>query len=153
MRLKRDDFIENGFTEGCPGCKSILSGGPVRNHTEACRKRMEGVMQKSNEGQARIKRQIDRENEHISRILEKHDTEEQVKKKAKPDTEASPQGGATEADQPMEIVPAVRSQSRASSSWERPDDTDPKRQKTEPSVEEEPMETNMVERMFQDDMQ
>ena len=109
-------------------------------------------MQQSSKGQARIKRQIDRENEHISRILEKNDTEEQAKKKVKPDAEASIQGGATEADQPMEIVPAVRSQSRASSSWERPDDTDPKRQKIEPSVEEEPMETNMVERMFQDDM-
>ena len=109
-------------------------------------------MQQSSKGQARIKRQIDRENEHISRILEKNDTEEQAKKKVKPDAEASIQGGATEADQPMEIVPAVRSQSRASSSWERPDDTDPKRQRTEPSVEEEPMETNMVERMFQDDM-
>ena len=110
-------------------------------------------MQQSSEGQARIKRQIDRENEHISRILEKHDTEEQTKKKAKPDAEASPEGGAAEVDQSMDTTPAVGSQSRASSSWESPtDDTEPKRQKTEPRVEEEPMETNMVERMFQDDM-
>ena len=56
MRLKRDDFISRGFTEGCARCKSILSGGPVRNHTEACRKRMEGLMKDTDEGQARLKR-------------------------------------------------------------------------------------------------
>ena len=52
MRLKRDDFISRGFTEGCAGCKSIQSGGPVRNHNEACRKRMEGLMKESEDGQA-----------------------------------------------------------------------------------------------------
>ena len=53
MRLKRDDFIEKGFTDGCPGCKAILSGGPVRGHTEQCRKRMEGLMQQTPAGQER----------------------------------------------------------------------------------------------------
>ena len=50
-------------------------------------------MKDSDEGQARLKRQIDRENEYISRCMEKHDTGEQVKKKAKPTTEASTAGG------------------------------------------------------------
>ena len=72
MRLKRDDFVSRGFIEGCPGCKSILSGGPVRNHTEGCRKRMEGLMKDADEGQARLKRQADRENEYISRAMGRH---------------------------------------------------------------------------------
>ena len=49
MRLKRDDFISRGFTEGCAGCRAILSGGPVRNHSEVCRKRMEGLMMETGE--------------------------------------------------------------------------------------------------------
>ena len=96
MRLKRDDFVEKGFTEGCPGCKSILSGGQQRGHTEACRKRMEGLLQQTNEGQERLKRQADRENEFYSKVLEKHDLDEQAKKKAKTDLEASAEGGAGE---------------------------------------------------------
>ena len=50
MRLKRDDFIEKGFTEGCPGCKAILEGGPVRGHSEACRRRMEDLLKQTSEG-------------------------------------------------------------------------------------------------------
>ena len=70
----------------------------MRNHTEACRKRLEGLMQETGEGQARLKRQVDKENEYFSRILEKHDAEEQAKKKARPDTEASAKGGPKKDD-------------------------------------------------------
>ena len=53
----------------------------------------------------------------------------------------------------MEVSQAPAGPSSASSSRERPsDDNDPKRQKTEPKNEETLMETNMVERLFQDDM-
>ena len=155
MRLKKDDFLSRGFTEGCPGCKSILSGGPVRNHTEACRKRMEGLMKETDDGQARLKRQVDRENEFINRFMEKHDEGEQAKKKARPTTEACSEGGAAGEQQPMEVsqVPVPAGHSDASSSRERPvDDDDPKRQKVEPKNEESHMETNIVERLFQDDM-
>ena len=81
MRLKRDDFIEKGFTDGCPGCKAILSGGPVRGHTEKCRKRMEGLMQQTTEGQERIKRQVDKENEYITQRLAASDEEARKKQK------------------------------------------------------------------------
>ena len=156
MRLKRDDFISRGFTEGCAGCKSILSGGPVRNHSEVCRRRMENEMKGTGEGQARLKRQADREDEYISRLLEKQDEEENAKKKPKPDHLASSTGEAVEgAHQPMDVapVPPVPVGDGASSSRYRPtDDSEPKRQKVEPEVPENPMETNIVERLCQDDM-
>ena len=155
MRLKRDDFISRGFTEGCPGCKSILSGGPVRNHSEVCRKRMEGAMKESGEGQARLKRQVDREHEYISRILEKHDGEENARKKPKPDHMANSEGGADEgAQQPMDVgqVPAVLGGGASSSRERSLDDSEPKRQKVDPESAENPMETNIVERLCQDDM-
>ena len=155
MRLKRDDFISRGFTEGCAGCRAILSGGPVRNHSEVCRKRMESEMKESTEGQTRLKRQVDREHEYISRILEKEDGDESAKKKPKPDQVACSKGGAGEGvHQPMDVgqVPAVLG-SGASSSRERPpDDNEPKRQKMDPETEANPMETNIVERLCQDDM-
>ena len=66
IRLKSDDFIERGFTEGCNGCKAILDGGPVRGHSEACRRRLEELLKRISEGQERHKRQRDRENEFFS---------------------------------------------------------------------------------------
>ena len=155
IRLKRDDFISKGFTEGCAGCKAILSGGPVRNHSEVCRQRMEGLMKDSSEGQARLKRQVDRENEYISRFMEKQDEEAQARKKPKPDISASTEGGAEGGQQqPMEVaqVPAVHGGSASSSRERPPDDSIPKRQKIEPEHDENPMETSIVERLCQDDM-
>ena len=112
-------------------------------------------MKETGEGQARLKRQVDRENEYISRFMEKHDVGEQAKKKARPTTEECSEGGAAGEQQPMEVsqVPVPAGHSDASSSRERPvDDNDPKRQKVEPKNEESHMETNIVERLFQDDM-
>ena len=37
MRLKRDDVIEKGFTDGCLGCKATLEGSGARGHAEANR--------------------------------------------------------------------------------------------------------------------
>merc|ERR1712240_171121 len=92
MRLKRDDFIEKGFTDGCPGCKAILSGGPVRGHTERCRKRMEELMQQTTAGQERIKRQADKETEYLSQRLAASDQEE-TRKKQKREPGLAPEGG------------------------------------------------------------
>ena len=83
LRLTRDDFIDKGFTEGCAGCKAILSGGAVRGHTEACRKRMEDIMMNNAAGKERMKRQADRESEFMAKWLEKSEEEEQQQKKAK----------------------------------------------------------------------
>ena len=36
------DFTKHGFSQGCPGCTYAQNGsGPKRNHSEACRRRME----------------------------------------------------------------------------------------------------------------
>ena len=112
-------------------------------------------MKESGEGQARLKRQVDREHEYISRILEKHDGEENARKKPKPDHMANSEGGADEgAQQPMDVgqVPAVLGGGASSSRERSLDDSEPKRQKVDPESAENPMETNIVERLCQDDM-
>ena len=93
MRLKRDDFLENGFTDGCPGCKAILAGGLVQGHTERCRKRMEDIIQQSQEGQERVKRQVDRENEFIARSMEMQDKENEARKRQRRAPGLAPEGG------------------------------------------------------------
>ena len=41
------DFVKYGFTQGCPGCRLAQTGiGPKRNHSEACRVRMESEIAK-----------------------------------------------------------------------------------------------------------
>ena len=85
--------------------------------------------------------------------MEQHDAEEQTKKKARPGASASSEGGAEEVQPPMEVSQVLEGPSGASSSRERPlDDHDQKRQKIEHMNEETSMETNIVERLFQDDM-
>ena len=93
MRLKRDDFIEHGFMDGCDGCKAILSGRGTRGHNEKCRRRMEGIIEQTTEGQERVKRQKERENEHLSKQLEAH-FEQDSRKKQKRAPEVGPEGGS-----------------------------------------------------------
>ena len=93
MRLKRDDFIQRGFTDGCPGCRAILAGHGVRGHTEQCRTRMESLMQQSREGKERLQRQADKENEFIARRIEESERAEQPCKRPKRDPDVAPEGG------------------------------------------------------------
>ena len=93
MRLKRDDFIEKGVTDGCLGCKAIIEGSGARRHTEACRTRMEEIMRNISEGQDCLERQQVRENEHLSRLLAPRDPYSHIHKRAKTDTRDHSEAG------------------------------------------------------------
>ena len=42
FKLRKEDFMEYGYTVGCPGCESIqLDSNVRRGHNEECRSRME----------------------------------------------------------------------------------------------------------------
>lgn len=34
MQLRREDFLNNGFTEGCPWCQAVLAGIPRQGQSE-----------------------------------------------------------------------------------------------------------------------
>ena len=42
-RLVKEDFLEHGYTQGCPGCRQIRLGLDYRGHSELCRQRMENT--------------------------------------------------------------------------------------------------------------
>ena len=64
LRLKKEDFLVHGFTEGCPGCQAIIAGTTARGHSEACRSRMESALAKTDDGRQRREKQELKENEH-----------------------------------------------------------------------------------------
>ena len=96
LRLRRQDFFEHGFSEGCVGCQALIAGSAARGHSDACRKRMEEAIAKTEEGQRRQERQELKENEALAKRLEKHRGEadgEGTRKRARnyeePTTDAS----------------------------------------------------------------
>ncbi len=59
-RLKPEDFQEFGYTVGCPGCDQLQIGGSLRrNHTDACRDRIEAELDKTEVGTDRLGRAKD----------------------------------------------------------------------------------------------
>ena len=81
LRLKKEDFLVHGFTEGCLGCQAIIAGTTARGHSEACRSRMESALDKTDDGRQRREKQELKENETLARKLQEED--ERMTKKAK----------------------------------------------------------------------
>lgn len=57
--LKKEDFEQFGYTDGCEGCRRMRSGGlRHKNHTPACRRRMEACLNEARH--PRFERALDR---------------------------------------------------------------------------------------------
>ena len=52
--LRQEDFIKHGTSPHCPGCRALTRGGRAQAHSEACRVRLEGELEKSERGRARL---------------------------------------------------------------------------------------------------
>ena len=63
-----------GFTPSCPGCDAKTRGEVARRgHSEACRKRIEGLMQGNVEDRRKLERSDERITHQIARKLERED--------------------------------------------------------------------------------
>ena len=69
-RINKQDLLKHGFTEGCLGCRAMIQGGEPRNHTEACRSRVEEAMQATSEGKARVQQAKERLDMEMARYVE-----------------------------------------------------------------------------------
>lgn len=73
MPLRRECFLQRGYTEGCPGCQLVFSDTPLQRHSERCRARMEEADRSSWSGQQRNMCQVEKEDEKLARKVEEAD--------------------------------------------------------------------------------
>jgi len=76
VRLLKEDYIEHGFTQGCPGCKAIINQERARTHSESCRIRLEKLLEASEDGKNRKRKADDKSNEWIAQKMQRRDEEE-----------------------------------------------------------------------------
>ena len=73
--MKPKEFVKYDFTGGCPGRIAIRSGlGHKANHSDACRARMEALMNEDSEGKSRVNRAKDRMDHVVAEKVEKGTT-------------------------------------------------------------------------------
>ena len=71
QRLERSDFVDHGYTPGCPGCNLISSGRPGEaHHNETCKTRMEPLLLQSDTGRHRVERALQRNTDYTARLSE-----------------------------------------------------------------------------------
>ena len=90
MRLKREDFLEHGFTEGCSGCQALIGGTVARGHSEACRTRMEAAVTSTERGKRRREQQEDRMYQEAARRLERDNTKAKRAREGEPSSSSGP---------------------------------------------------------------
>ena len=92
FNLKERDFESHGYTEGCPGCISLLKRGARLAHSKGCRVRMEEVMK----GDERLARANKRTNEHLAMLVKANVEKAEAEKKAKLDKDMEVDTGVGE---------------------------------------------------------
>ena len=71
--LRRADFEQWSLGEGCPGCRYLGTGqGRQQGHSEACRKRIEGLLKGDSMGAARLAAADERINRALADAVERH---------------------------------------------------------------------------------
>ena len=71
--LRRADFERWGLSEGCPGCRYLRTGqGRQQAHSEACRRRIEGLLKGDPSGSTRLAAADERINRALADAVERH---------------------------------------------------------------------------------
>ena len=71
--LRKADFEQWGLSEGCPGCRCLRTGqGRQQAHSEACRRRIEGLLKGDPSGSARLAAADERINRALADAVERH---------------------------------------------------------------------------------
>ena len=109
-----------GFTEGCKGCKSIISGGERKGHDEKCRMRLMETAAKDPSVAARVEAANKKEEEWLARKLE--EAEEKKKRKSVPDS-----GEQSSGSRPSDDRMGTPDRSSSSSSGLQPESRGAKR--------------------------
>ena len=164
LRLKREDFLRHGFTEGCPGCRAMIAGSTARGHHEACRQRMESAIAADSEGQERVERQNSKVTDHMARVLEKRFSQEDAERRRqeqqpKKPRQTDPVPEKRSQDEPGEENPKRSKRSESSNSSKRhpeaaPDELHDEKRLRSATSDSEEMALNLdCEAAMQEDME
>ena len=75
--LRRADFEQWSLSEGCPGCRHLITGqGRQQAHSEACRRRIQGLQKGDLVGSARLAATDERINRALADAVERHATKD-----------------------------------------------------------------------------
>ena len=75
--LCRSDNDQWGLSEGCPGCWYLRAGqGRQQTHSEACRKKIEALLEGDSSGSARVAAADERINRALVDAVERHATKD-----------------------------------------------------------------------------
>ena len=75
--LRRADFEQWGLSEGCPGCRYLRTGQERQQaHSEACQRRIEGLLKGDPLGSARLAAADEGINRALAHAVERHATED-----------------------------------------------------------------------------
>ena len=128
--IRKDVELEEfGYTDGCDGCFAAQNGLSHRQHSRACKARIRGELEKSEEGRKRLELLKQREEQYMVRLHE--DQEEEKKRKAVEDAETksgppkmssgADDGGVARIDDILgDVVSDIVGQGQSSSSSAQP---------------------------------
>ena len=75
--LRRADVKQRGLSEGCPGCRYLRTGQERQQaHSEACRRRIGGLLKSDSAGSALLAAAIERINRALADAVERHATKD-----------------------------------------------------------------------------
>ena len=76
LKITQAMLIRYGYTEGCEGCGRKRANLPSRKHSEACRERLVGELNKDEEGRKMLEKEDERITYKIANQLEDNDRAE-----------------------------------------------------------------------------
>lgn len=68
-KIQKKHFDIHGYAVDCAGCRHLQAGLPHRGHTEACRERMETLLQNSEEGRIGMERARKRHDQWVQDVM------------------------------------------------------------------------------------
>ena len=78
--ITKEHLTKYGYSQDCPGCKSLFRGTTRQAHNTACRRRFE--WEAAND--PKVRRAIEKQNEFLAKTLEEEEEEEEEERRKRP---------------------------------------------------------------------
>ena len=106
LYIKASDIGKHGASSGCKGCIAHMRGAGGVAHSEACRKRLTGIIAQSAEGESRIKAAEERRSGYDKKLAEACEDAEKGEKRRRTVGEGHRESAGGAADVPTGVADA-----------------------------------------------